>query len=278
MITQEELQEILNIAESVSLNFSQPETLNTQIKEIGIAQKKLKVFRKKIVKTIQQINQSASQTSADDAFSVLSDFLGNKKLAGSMRASTRRAIQRSKQATRQPFLNLKDTIDNAIIQCDEMKLMVEEYNSDPEAFLAKMKEKQEQEALKLLRKQEEEERLKLLKEEEEKASLRITAPKHFPSNRVKEFFLGILGFLISIIIFYIPYVGWLFAITCIYFSFPILKNGILGLGVLKGECPYCNSPVSAKVSELAFSCSHCNQVIFMKNKKFYTKKAYEKNL
>lgn len=166
MITQEELQEILDIVESISLNFSQPETLNTQIKAIGIAQKKLKVFRKKIVKTIQEINQSASQASADDAVTVLSDFLGNRKFAGQMRASNRRAIQRSKQATRQPFLNLKDTIDATIIKCDEMKLMVEEYNSDPEVFLAKMKEKQEQEALKLLRKQEEEERLRLLKEEE----------------------------------------------------------------------------------------------------------------
>jgi hypothetical protein len=278
MITQEELQEILDIVESISLNFSQPETLNTQIKAIGIAQKKLKVFRKKIVKTIQKINQSASQAIADDAVTVLSDFLGNRKFAGQMRASNRRAIQRSKQATRQPFINLKDTIDATIIKCDEMKLMVEEYNSDPEAFFAKMKEKQEQEALKLLRKQEEQQRLRLLKEEEEKASLRITAPKHFPSNRVKEVFLGILGFLISIIIFYIPYIGWLFAITCIYVSFPILKNGILGLGVLKGECPYCNSPVSAKVSEFAFSCSNCNKVIFMKNRKFYTKKAYQKNL
>jgi hypothetical protein len=54
-------------------------------------------------------------------------MLGKHKWAGRVRAETRRAIELEKKAARQPYLELKDAIDNVILEGDRLKLMAEEY-------------------------------------------------------------------------------------------------------------------------------------------------------
>jgi hypothetical protein len=55
------------------------------------------------------------------------DVFGKHKWAGRVRAETRRAIEREKKYTRQPYMELKDAIDRVILEGDRLKLMAEEY-------------------------------------------------------------------------------------------------------------------------------------------------------
>ncbi|MEA5596587.1 hypothetical protein [Rivularia sp. UHCC 0363] len=50
-----------------------------------------------------------------------------RKLAGQVRQSTRRAIQSEKITIRQPLIDVKDYIDQAILEGDRLKLQAEQY-------------------------------------------------------------------------------------------------------------------------------------------------------
>ncbi len=105
MFTPEELQQI---ASKISLTLDTPESIKLQVKQIALAQKELKVIKKELSAVVSNINQQASQASADSFSSVVSNILGKRKLAGSIRADKRRAIQQQKQTERQPYLELKE--------------------------------------------------------------------------------------------------------------------------------------------------------------------------
>lgn len=113
------LKELQPIASKISLILDNPESVKLQVKQITLAQKELRVIKKKLSATVRTINQQASQASADSFSSVVSDVLG-RKLAGSIRADKRRAIQRHKQVARQPYLELQDAIEQLILEADRL--------------------------------------------------------------------------------------------------------------------------------------------------------------
>jgi hypothetical protein len=61
------------------------------------------------------------------SLSVGLDIFGKRRWAGTIRAETRRQIERDKRDTRQPYLDLKDDIDRLILEGDRLKLIAEEY-------------------------------------------------------------------------------------------------------------------------------------------------------
>lgn len=76
---------------------------------------------------ICNVNQQANQSNADSLLSVGLDIFGKRKLAGTVRAETRRMMEREKKETRQPYLDLKDYVDKLILEGDKLKLKAEEY-------------------------------------------------------------------------------------------------------------------------------------------------------
>jgi hypothetical protein len=124
MITLEEIQQI---ASKIALTLDNPKSVKLQIKQITLAQKQLRAIKKELNAAIRNVNQQATQSGADSVVSVGLDIFGKHKWAGRVRAETRRAIEREKKSARQPYLELKDAIDNVILEGDRLKLMAEEY-------------------------------------------------------------------------------------------------------------------------------------------------------
>jgi hypothetical protein len=121
------LEEIQQVALNLSLTFDNPQSVKLQVKQITLAQKQLRAIKKELNATLRNINQQSSQSKADVIFSGGLDIFGDRKWAGSVRTATRRAIAREKQAARQPYLELKEMIDNLIAEGNRLKLIAEEY-------------------------------------------------------------------------------------------------------------------------------------------------------
>ena len=173
-------EEIRQSAEKLSLTLDTPESVKQQIKQITLAQKQLRAVKKKLSATIRSINQQAAQSSADSLGSIVFDIVGKRKVAGSLRADKRRAVQRSKQKDREPYLDLKAVIDELILEGDRLKILADEYLLDPEGVKARLQaeeERKRQEEEKRRRKEEErrreEEERKRQQEEAVKTLLQI---------------------------------------------------------------------------------------------------------
>lgn len=127
MDVQEIFQQISQINKQVTLTIDNPQSVKLQVKQINLAQKHLRALKKEINVAIREINQQASQSDADSLVSVGLDIFGKHKWAGRVRAETRRATERQKKASRQPYLEIKDLLDKLILKGDQMKLLAQEY-------------------------------------------------------------------------------------------------------------------------------------------------------
>jgi DNA-directed RNA polymerase subunit RPC12/RpoP len=50
--------------------------------------------------------------------------------------------------------------------------------------------------------------------------------------------------------------------------FAPLLGPMIGLGALKGNCPWCGEQLGAIASKQSFDCSHCKQRVLIRNRKF----------
>lgn len=120
-------QEIQQTGSQIILKLDNPKSVKLQIKQINLAQKQLRVFKKEINTVIRTINQNVNQSNADSIVSVGLDIFGKRRWAGTVRAETRRQMEREKRDARQPYLEIKDYIDRLILEGDRLKLIGEEY-------------------------------------------------------------------------------------------------------------------------------------------------------
>jgi hypothetical protein len=121
------IEQIQQIANQITLTLDNPKSVKLQIKQINLAQKQLRAIKKEINGLIRNINQDASQAYSDSLISVSLDLLGKNKLAGRVRAETRRMIERNKKDARQPYLEIKEQIDSLLLEGDKLKLKAEQY-------------------------------------------------------------------------------------------------------------------------------------------------------
>jgi len=119
--------QIYQLSQQMTLTLDNSKSVKLQVKNINLIQKQLRAIKKEINLAIKEINQQATQTTPDSFISVGLDLFGKRKLAGQLRQSTRRAIQSGKINARQPYLQLKDSIDQLILEGDKLKLKAEEY-------------------------------------------------------------------------------------------------------------------------------------------------------
>lgn len=121
--------QVYQLSQQITLTLDEPKSVKLQVKNIGLIQKQLKTIKKDINLVIRQINQQASQSTPDTIVSVGLDLFGKRKWAGQMRQNTRRAIQAEKINLRQPYMEVKDYIDQVILEGDKLKLIAEQYLS-----------------------------------------------------------------------------------------------------------------------------------------------------
>ncbi|MFN6495460.1 MAG: hypothetical protein RMX65_000105 [Nostoc sp. DedQUE01] len=127
MNTLEITQQIQQMQSQMSLTLDSPKSVKLQVKQISLLQKQLRTIKKEVNANIRNINQEANQSGTDSIVSVGLDIFGKHKWAGRLRAETRRAIEREKKFSRQPYLEIKEAIDNLILEGDRLKLLAEQY-------------------------------------------------------------------------------------------------------------------------------------------------------
>ncbi|QIR41756.1 hypothetical protein HCG51_34280 (plasmid) [Tolypothrix sp. PCC 7910] len=127
MNLQETQLQIEQLRQQMTLTLDNPKSVKLQVKNINLIQKQLRAIKKEVSLTIKEINQQATQTAPDSLISVGLDLLGKRKWAGQLRQSTRRAIQSDKISLRQPYMDVKDYIDQVILEGDKIKLKAEQY-------------------------------------------------------------------------------------------------------------------------------------------------------
>lgn len=121
--------QIYQLKQQMALILDNPKSVKLQVKNISLIQKQLRAIKKEVNLAVKLINQEATQTTPDSIVSVGLDLFGNRKLAGQLRQSTRRAIQSEKISLRQPYMDVKDYIDQVILEGDKLKLQAEQYLS-----------------------------------------------------------------------------------------------------------------------------------------------------
>ena len=122
-----DIQGIREISSQITLVLDSPKSVKLQVKQINLAQKQLRIIKKEINAVIRTITQNANQSHPDSVISVGLDIFGKRKWAGTVRSETRRQIEREKIDARQPYLEIKDSIDRLILEGDRLKLMAETY-------------------------------------------------------------------------------------------------------------------------------------------------------
>jgi uncharacterized protein YjbK len=118
---------IKQLQQQMNLTLDNPKSVKLQVKQIILIQKQLRAIKKEVNLAIKQINQQAAQSTPDSIISLGLDLFGKRKLAGTIRQSTRMAIQSEKVILRQPYIDLKDYIDAVILEGDKLKLQAEQY-------------------------------------------------------------------------------------------------------------------------------------------------------
>ena len=129
MDLQETQLQIYQLKQQMTLTLDHPKSVKLQVKNISLIQKQLRSIKKEVNLAIREINQQATQTTPDSIVSVGLDLFGKRKLAGQLRQSTRRAIQSEKISLRQPYMDIKDYIDQLLLEGDKLKLEAEQYLS-----------------------------------------------------------------------------------------------------------------------------------------------------
>lgn len=127
MNLQETQLQIYQLKQQMTLTLDNPKSIKLQVKNINLIQKQLRAIKKEVNLAIKEVNQQATQTTPDSIVSVGLDLFGKRKLAGQVRQSTRRAIQSEKIKVRQPYMDVKDYIDQVILEGDKLKLQAEQY-------------------------------------------------------------------------------------------------------------------------------------------------------
>lgn len=127
MTLNEIIQQAQYLEQQLTLRLDSPPSVKLQVKQISLVQKQLRVLKKALTTEIRSINQDATQSHADSIVSVGLDVFGKRKLAGRVRAETRRIIQFSKKSARQPYMDAKDEIDRILLRGDQLKLEAEKF-------------------------------------------------------------------------------------------------------------------------------------------------------
>ncbi len=119
--------EIKTLESKITLVLDYPASVKQQVKEINLVQKQLRVIKREINAQIQLINQNVAQSRPDSIVSVGLDLFGKRRMAGTVRSITRQTMQREKQEARQPYLDLKNYVDQLILEGDRLKISAQNY-------------------------------------------------------------------------------------------------------------------------------------------------------
>lgn len=124
------LQQIKQVAAQLYLNLDNPTSVQKQLQRVNQTQQQLRQLKQEVNTHIQSINQPTPTFGMDEAAAIGLHIFGQRHIA---RAVTRqgnkaeRQENKQQQKAKQPYIKMRDLIDNYIFEGDRLKTMAENY-------------------------------------------------------------------------------------------------------------------------------------------------------
>lgn len=124
------LQQIKQVAARIYLSLDNPDSVRQQLKRIEQAQAELRRLKQEVRSKLQELNRPTNSFGLDEAASIGLHLLGKHRIARAVNRQGNRAErqQRKQQRNaRQPYIKMKDLIDNYLFEGDRLKTMAKNY-------------------------------------------------------------------------------------------------------------------------------------------------------
>ena len=122
--------QIKQAAAKLYLNLDNPQSVKKQLQRINQAQKELRQLKSEVNSKIQEVNQPIESFGIDEAASIGLHIFGQHRIANQVTRQGNQAERRERNQqnkAKQPYIKMRELIDNYIFEGDRLKLMAENY-------------------------------------------------------------------------------------------------------------------------------------------------------
>lgn len=131
MISQAEIHEI---ASQIELTIDNPQSVRRQLRKLNLIRQQLGLKKREIRQELQNLKTNPNQNVANDVLRASMPFLPRdvRKWRGVINVGAREINRARQNATRQPYLELQNLIDDYLLEIDNLRLEAQEYLSQQE--------------------------------------------------------------------------------------------------------------------------------------------------
>ncbi len=122
--------QIKQAAAKLYLNLDNPQSVKKQLQRINQVQKELRQLKGEVNSKIKQVNQPIDSFGIDEAASIGLHIFGQHRIANQVTRQGNQAERRERNQqnkAKQPYIKMRELIDNYIFEGDRLKLMAENY-------------------------------------------------------------------------------------------------------------------------------------------------------
>ena len=124
------LQQIKQVSAQLYLNLDNPQSVRQQLKRINQALSKLRQFKQQVNHKLKEMNQSVDSFGLDEVAAIGLHIFGKHHIANQVTKQGNRAERQERkqlQKAKQPYIKMRDLIDNYIFEGDRLKTMANNY-------------------------------------------------------------------------------------------------------------------------------------------------------
>ena len=124
------LQQIKQVSAQLYLNLDNPQSVRQQLKRINQAQSKLRQLKQQVNQKLKEMNQSVNSFGLDEVAAIGLHIFGEHRIANQVTRQgnkVERQERKQLQKAKQPYIKMRDLIDNYIFEGDRLKTMANNY-------------------------------------------------------------------------------------------------------------------------------------------------------
>ena len=124
------LQQIKQVSAQLYLNLDNPQSVRQQLERINQAQSKLRQLKQQVNHKLKEMNQSINSFGLDEVAAIGLHIFGEHRVANQVTRQGNKAERQERrqlQKAKQPYIKMRDLIDNYIFEGDRLKTMAKNY-------------------------------------------------------------------------------------------------------------------------------------------------------
>jgi len=124
------LQQIKQVSAQLHLNLDNPQSVRQQLKQINQARSELRKFKRDVNTELKELKQPESSFGLDEVAAIGLHIFGQHRVASQVTRSGNRAERQEKrqqQKAKQPYIKMRELIDNYIFESERLEIMAKEY-------------------------------------------------------------------------------------------------------------------------------------------------------